>query len=309
MDILVVKNLTKKFGKFMAVDNISFSLREGEILGLLGPNGAGKTTTIQMLLGVLTPTHGEVFYFGKKLRDHREEILEQVNFSSTYTDFPYTFTVRENLNFFSYLYNIKDRKQRLERIVDIFNLQDIFNKQMYHLSAGQKTRVNLAKAFLNFPKVLLLDEPTASLDPDTASYIRKFLLHERKKFQVSIIITSHNMAEVEEVCDRVIFINKGKILSDDTPQNLAKSIKISHVELNVADGLKRTIELCETTGKKYKLEGRYIIVDLKEEEIPDFLRKLMDKGVFYDQISIEKPTLEDYFLQVVSVKNKDKQNV
>jgi ABC-2 type transport system ATP-binding protein len=175
-------------------------------------------------------------------------------------------------------------------------LEKLLNQQLQELSSGQLTRVNLAKALINFPKILLLDEPTASLDPEAASYIRHFLLKQRQQFKVSIIFTSHNMAEVEEVCDRVIFINHGKIIDDDTPQNLARKIETCHVELNVADGLKRTIEICEEQKINYKLEGRYIIVDLKEKEIPQFLQTLMEKGVSYDQIAIDKPTLEDYFL-------------
>ena len=301
MGILSVKNLTKKFksstGEFVAVSDISFSLKEGEILGILGPNGAGKTTTIQMLLSVLTPTTGEISYFGKSLQDNREEILEQVNFSSTYTNLPWDLTVKENLTYISYLYLIANRVERIKKLATIFRLEKLMNQPMKNLSSGQVTRVNLAKAMINFPKILLLDEPTASLDPETANHIRKFLLEQRKDFHVSIIFTSHNMAEVEEICDRVIFINHGKIIADDKPENLAKTIEICHVELNVADGLKRTIEICEKENKKYKLEGRYIIIDLKEKDIPDFLRKLMDIGVFYDQISIEKPTLEDYFLK------------
>lgn len=303
-DLLEVKNLTKKFGKFTAVDNISFSLREGEILGLLGPNGAGKTTTIQMLLGVLIPTSGAVSYFGKNLISNREEILEQVNFSSTYTELPWRLTVYENLHFLSYLYQINDRKQRIKKIVEIFKLHDLLNQEMSELSSGQRTRVNLAKAFLNFPRILLLDEPTASLDPDIADYIRQFLVGQRNEFQMSIIWTSHNMAEVEEVCDRVIFINNGKLIADDTPDNLAKTIEISHVELYVKDGLKRTIEICDNSKKAYRLEGRNIVIDLREKEIPDFLNSLMKKGVFYSSISINKPTLEDYFLETTQKKHE-----
>lgn len=302
MDVLRVENLTKKFGKFTAVNTISFSLKEGEILGLLGPNGAGKTTTIQMLLGVLTPTNGQVLYFDKELNSHRQEILEQVNFSSTYTELPWRLTVYENLHFLAYLYDIKDRRQRIKKIVEIFKLEKLINQEMSELSSGQRTRINLAKAFLNFPKILLLDEPTASLDPDIAEYIRHFLVSQRDNFQVSIIWTSHNMAEVEEVCDRVIFINNGKLIADDTPDNLAKTIEISHVVLNVKDGLKRTIEICETAKKEYRLQGRNIVVDLKEKEIPEFLNTLMKKGVFYTEISIDKPTLEDYFLQTTQKK-------
>lgn len=305
MLILEVNNLTKKFGSFTAVNDISFSLKEGEILGLLGPNGAGKTTTIQMLLGVLTSSNGKIIYFGKDLNDNRSEIMEQINFSSTYTNLPWELTVEENFMFMSYLYSINNRQERIHKIIEIFKLQKIAKKQIYQLSAGQVTRVNLAKSFINFPKILLLDEPTASLDPDVANYIREFLLSERKNFQVSIIITSHNMAEVEEVCDRVIFINHGKIIADDTPENLAKTIEISHVELLVKDGLKRTIEHCQTSNINHRLEGRFIVIDLKEKEIPGFLRTLMDKGVFYDEISIEKPTLEDYFLQITT-KNETK---
>ncbi len=235
MSILEAKHLTKQFGKFLAVSDVSFALQEGEILGLLGPNGAGKTTTIQMLLGVLTPSQGEVFYFGKNLKKHREKILEDVNFSSTYTNLPWDLTVWENLHFVSYLYDIDNRRERVEQMIELFKLKDLRNKPIKELSAGQVTRVNVAKAFINYPKVLLLDEPTASLDPDVAGYIREFILQERKKFKVSIVFTSHNMAEVEELCDRVIFINHGKIVADDTPENLASTIEMCHVFLLVKD--------------------------------------------------------------------------
>ena len=302
MGILEVTNLTKKFGSFKAVDDISFDLKEGEILGMLGPNGAGKTTTIQMLLAVLTPTSGDIVYFGKNLKSHREEILEQVNFSSTYVQLPWRLTIKENLNFFANLYQINNRKDRINKVVSIFRLEKLVNKEIHQLSAGQITRVNLAKAFINFPKVLLLDEPTASLDPEVASYIREFLLNERKNFNVSIIITSHNMAEVDEVCDRVIFINNGKIIANDTPEHLAKTIEICHLELMIKDGLKRTIEVCQKNDISYNLKSRYIIIDIKEKKLPEFLRDLMNKGVDYDEISIEKPTLEDYFLAKIKTK-------
>jgi ABC-2 type transport system ATP-binding protein len=210
---------------------------------------------------------------------------------------PAKLTVWENLDYLSYLYQIKDRKKRVQRVSDIFHLNSLLRRSISELSAGQKTRVNLAKAFINFPKVLLLDEPTASLDPDVAEYIRNFLINEQEKFKTSIIFTSHNMAEVEDVCDRVIFVNHGKIIANDTPENLAKTIEICHVELIVKDGLKRTVEYCQNHGYQYKLSGRSIIVDVKEKEIAEFLRGLMDKGVYYDGISIEKPTLEDYFLK------------
>lgn len=294
--VLSVKNLSKSFGSFIAVDDVSFDLKEGEILGLLGPNGAGKTTTIQMLLGVLTPTRGEVFYFGKKFSEHRSEILEQVNFSSTYTNLPWDLSVKECLTFISYLYNIPNRKKRVGEIIEIFKLDEILYQTIQSLSAGQVTRVNVAKAFLNNPKVLLLDEPTASLDPDVADYIRKFLLEERRKFNVSVIFTSHNMAEVEEVCDRVLFVNHGKIIANDTPRNLTRSIETCHIELLVAD-TSTLFKLCSQENLPCKEQGKYIVIDVKEKNIAEFLRLLSTSGIVYDEISIEKPTLEDYFLQ------------
>ena len=300
MDILSVSNLSKTYGKYVAVDNIFLSLKEGEILGILGPNGAGKTTTIQMLLGVLTPSEGEIYYFGKNFSLNREETLEKVNFSSTYTNLPWVLTVRENFNYISYFYDIPDRKKRIKEVVKLFKLEDLYSLKINDLSAGQLTRVNLAKAFINYPKVLLLDEPTASLDPDIAQYVRGFILNERKKFQVSIILTSHNMAEVEEVCDRVIFLDKGKIIADNTPEKLAQSIELAHIDLLIADGLKRTVEFCKENKYEYKEEGRYLRVDIAERNIAQFLQELANIGVAYDQISIDKPTLEDYFLQVVS---------
>lgn len=295
--VLEVKNLTKKFGDFTAVDNISFSVHEGEIVGFLGPNGAGKTTTIQMLLGVLAPTSGAVEYFGKDLNKNREQILEKVNFSSTYTNLPWRLSVKENLTWVAYLYDFKNKKQRVEEIIDIFKLRELENKSIAQLSAGQKTRVNLAKSFINHPKVLLLDEPTASMDPDIAKYLRDVILERKNIDNTSIIWTSHNMSEVEEMCDRVVFINNGKVIASDTPEALAKSIKNAHVELLIRDGLKRAIAFAEKEKFAYQITKRTITIDVKEHQIAGFLQSLTDKKIIYDEISIEKPTLEDYFLE------------
>ncbi len=302
MAILKVDNLTKKYLKgkheFTAVEDVSFRLDEGEILGILGPNGAGKTTTIQMLLGILTPTKGDVYYFDKNLKDHREEILERINFSSTYTNLPWDLTVTENLTFVSYLYNIENRKKRIERIAEIFRLGGILNQRMKELSSGQLTRVNMAKAFINYPKILLLDEPTASLDPEIASYIRGILLKERQQSKVSIIITSHDMAEVEELCDRVIFINKGRVIADNTPYNLAKTIKNARINLMIKDGLPKFKQYLEKNKIYYRIEGNYIIAEINEKDISFFLRNVTNLGIIYEEVAIEKPTLKDYFLQM-----------
>lgn len=305
MAILTVNNLSKRFKDFQAVDDISFSLKEGEILGFLGPNGAGKTTTIQMLLGILAPTSGKIEYFGKDLLKHREQILDQVNFSTTYTNLPWIMTVSECLTFISYLYTIKNRKERIKEIVQTFDLEKLLDKKIASLSSGQNTRVNLAKSFINKPKVLLLDEPTASLDPETADMVRKILLKEQKEYGISIILTSHNMNEVETVCNRVIFINEGKIFANDTPQSLAKTIKISHLELRFDEKMESVIKLLDSKNLKYKKNGKYLDIDINEKEIPGLLQELLDKKLSYEEISIEKPSLEDFFLENVKVERKE----
>lgn len=298
-----VSNLSKKFGSFTAVNNISFNMKRGEILGFLGPNGAGKTTTIQMLLGILLPTEGEIKYFGKNLDSQKEDIMEQINFSSTYTNLPWYLTVRENLTWVAYLFKIQNRKKRVLELAEIFKLNDLLNKPIGQLSAGQQTRVNLAKSFLNSPKIMLLDEPTASLDPDIAKYIREIILEENQKSGVSVVFTSHNMSEVEEICDRVVFVNHGRIIANDKPENLAKKVEISHIELYISDGLKRAISYFDKNNIAYKSESkRTVRIDVKEMEISQILRDITKNGIIYDEISIDKPTLEDYFLQVAGEK-------
>ncbi|QQS43833.1 ABC transporter ATP-binding protein [Candidatus Roizmanbacteria bacterium] len=307
MDVLKVQNLTKQFGKFKAVDSISFTLKKGEILGLLGPNGAGKTTTIQMLLGVLSPSSGMISYFGRDFDSNREEILEKVNFSSTYTNLPWNLTVRENLTYTSYLYNLPNRKEQLSKIVEAFRLQKLLNQTLTELSAGQLTRVNLAKAFVNNPTVLLLDEPTSSLDPEVAKMVREFILAERSKNELSIVFTSHNMSEVEEVCDRILFINNGIIVADDTPENLMKSLDTVRVRL-VMD--KTCLAALMSFGNQYHAsiqnKDRDFVVELKESQVPDLLSYLANHKMKYYEISIDKPDLEDYFLYIAGQnKNRD----
>lgn len=220
--LLKASNLTKKFGNVTAVKNISFEVFEGEILGFLGPNGAGKTTTIQMLLGLITPTSGLVEIFGQDISRHREEILEKVNFSSAYVSLPTNLKVWENLYTFARLYNVKNYKQKVRELAEFFEITPFLNKLYGSLSSGQATRVNLAKALLNDPQLLFLDEPTASLDPDIADRIRKFLKKIQKQKELTILYTTHNMAEVEELCDRVIFINEGKLITQGSPEKLIK---------------------------------------------------------------------------------------
>lgn len=304
MEILEVKNLAKSFGPVKAVNNVSFSLGKGEILGLLGPNGAGKTTTIQMLLGVLQPSAGDIFYFGKNLKTDRRAILEQINFSSTYINLPWRLSVYENLNVIAHLYDIPDRKQRIAELAKTFELESLINQTIDTLSAGQITRLSLAKAFLNRPKVLLLDEPTASLDPDIAQMIRQYILQQRKQSGLSIIFTSHNMLEVEEICDRVIFINHGTIISDDTPENLAKTIQLSSIDLLDVKPLEKLQKYCAEQKFICEATGKRSHINLPEKQISGFLQDIAAQGITFSDISIDKPSLEDYFLTITNRQTK-----
>lgn len=312
MSVLTVQNLTKLFGKapkkvFTAVDHISFELRKGEILGLLGPNGAGKTTTIQMLLGVLTPSSGSIFYFGKDFTRNREDILEKVNFSSTYTNLPWNLTVREVLNYSSFLYDLENRTERVDSIVRTFRLKKLLHQPLSELSAGQLTRVNLAKSFINGPEVLLLDEPTASLDPEVAKLVRDFILEEREKKNLSVIFTSHNMPEVEEVCDRILFINNGKIVANDTPENLMKQIDTARVRITTKeDNTSIITEFAENSKSLVHFKKQTVTLEIKEKLIPEYLSFLSANQIEYYEISIDKPDLEDFFLMIAKQnKNRD----
>lgn len=211
--IAEVRDLVKRFGDFTAVDGVSFEVRPGEILGLLGPNGAGKTTIIQMLLGVVTPTAGVIQMFGLDLARHRERILQQVNFSSTYISMPYALTVEENLRVVGKLYGLTDIPRRIDDVVKKLEMEEFRNKLTRKLSSGQLTRLTLAKAILTEPKLLFLDEPTASLDPDMAHKTRSLLKEVRRSAGMSIFYTSHNMREMEEMSDRIIFLQRGKIVA------------------------------------------------------------------------------------------------
>lgn len=231
MNALVeVKNLTKYFNNFKAVDSVSFEMYEGEILGLMGPNGAGKTTTLQMLLNLTDQSEGEIKVFGLPLKGHREEILSRVNFSSSYISLPYSLTLWENLRVFSRLYGVEDPKERIETLLRTFEIEDLRDVPTRRLSSGQITRVCLAKALLNDPRILFLDEPTASLDPDIADKTRTLLRRVRDERGTSILYTSHNMQEMEELCDRVIFMHRGRIIATGVPEDIQMEFKGKSLE-------------------------------------------------------------------------------
>ena len=228
--IVEIRQLTKHFGDFTAVDQVSFDIQPGETVGLLGPNGAGKTTIFQMLLGVITPTEGSIHMFGLDLIKHREEILRQVNFSSTYISMPYALTVEENLRVIGKLYSLPDINRRIDDVLKKLEMEDIRQRLTRKLSSGQMTRLTLAKAVMTEPRILFLDEPTASLDPDIAHKIRAFLKEYRDVSGLSMLYTSHNMREMEEMSDRIIFLQRGKIIAQGTAANVVKQYGEDNLE-------------------------------------------------------------------------------
>ncbi len=223
MSVLEVSHLSKSYSATDAVSDITFNVSAGEIVGLLGPNGAGKTTTVNMILGVLAPTSGTIAIGGLDLRTNRSAALSQTNFAAVYAPLPGNLTVKENLQIFGRLYGLSNLNQRIAELVEQYNLINFSNTKCGLLSSGEQTRVCLAKANLNNPKLLLLDEPTASLDPSTAREARKQIRTLAKDQDVGILWTSHNMYEVEEVCDRVLFLSKGKVLLEGDPKILPET--------------------------------------------------------------------------------------
>ncbi len=217
-----VKNLVKKYKEKLAVDNLNFTVKNGEIIGLLGPNGCGKTTTIGMILGLLKPSSGEVLINGSNIEFNRIQLLHKMNFISPYIELPKKLTVKQNLIVYGKLYNIKNINDKIEYLSIKLRLKKILNNITGELSSGQKNRVSLAKALINEPSVLLLDEPTASLDPETGDFIRSFLENYKKEKKVSVLLASHNMNEVERLCDSILMMKDGIIIDEGSPKNLIK---------------------------------------------------------------------------------------
>jgi ABC-2 type transport system ATP-binding protein len=218
--VLKIEGVVKDYGAVRAVDNVSFSISSGKIVGLLGPNGAGKTTTINMILGILEPTQGVIEIFGKHLKKHRSEISKEINFAAVYAHMPANLTVRQNLHVFGLLYGVKNLKEKIESLLHQFDLERFSDTKAGLLSSGEASRLNLAKAIINDPRLLLLDEPTASLDPNISQLIREKIKGYVGKKGTATLWTSHNMQEIEAVCDQVLFLSHGKILLGGDPKTL-----------------------------------------------------------------------------------------
>ena len=300
MSIMNVSHLTKKFGDFIAVDDISFDLKEGEILGLLGPNGAGKTTTLNILLGLIIPTAGTIEYFGNNFFHHKSRCLQEINFTSAFNKLQNRITVWENLLVFGELYQVDGLKKRIDELVEYFEIQDILHKIFFDLSSGQKTRVNIVKSLLNNPKILLMDEPTASLDPDISDKLLSLIERFKKEKHISILYTSHDMHEVTRVCDEVIFLDHGKIVAKDTPLGLTKRVQSAQLRL--------TFDTHKDQIESYLINDKYIfqfdndhvvVITTHEADIPKLIFDLKKLGVWITDIEVKKPTLEHVFLQIV----------
>ena len=218
---LKVKNISKKFNSIIAVNDISFEIEKNKVMGLLGPNGCGKTTSIGMMLGLITPTSGQIFINGIALEPkNRIKLLSLMNFASPYIELPKKLTVRQNLEVYARLYGVREIKQRTNEMIEDLNLQKFLNKKTGELSSGQKNRVALAKSLINKPKLLFLDEPTASLDPDVGDFVREYIERYKRDNELTILLASHNMREIERLCDGIIMMKDGQIVDRGTPDEL-----------------------------------------------------------------------------------------
>ncbi len=298
-NVLEVTNLVKNFGSFNAVKSVSFSVKRGQVIGLLGPNGAGKTTTIHMLLGVTKPTSGVVKYFNQEFPKQKTEILSRINFASAFNTLQGRITVWENLYVFAKLYSIENYKEKIEEVVNIFEIEDLLKSRFWDLSAGQKTRVNLAKALLNDPELILMDEPTASLDPDIADKTINLITKLKKDKKISMLYTSHDMDEVSRICDEVIFLDHGKIVAQDTPLGLTKRIKKATLQITFDAKKEKVEKFLKSQDLEHTFLQKYIVaINTKEELIPKTIFKLSEEGIWITDIEVKKPTLEDVFLEI-----------
>tara|TARA_B100000941_G_scaffold290748_1_gene274471 strand:- start:35 stop:766 length:732 start_codon:yes stop_codon:yes gene_type:complete len=218
-----INNLSKIYNQYLAVNKINFSIEKNKTVGLLGPNGCGKTTTIGMMLGLVSPTEGEILIENKNINKFkRDEILKRFNFASPYVELPKKLTVKQNLEIYGRLYGIEDLNNRIKEISSDLDIKNFFERKTGELSSGQKNRVSLAKSLINKPEILLLDEPTASLDPDIGDFIRSYIEEYKSKNKITILLASHNMSEVERLCDSIIMMRKGKIIDKGTCTDLIK---------------------------------------------------------------------------------------
>lgn len=297
--ILEIKNLVKNYGSFRAVDNISFIVPKGKVIGLLGPNGAGKTTTIQVLLGITLLNSGTIKYFGEDFSKNRQYCLQRINFASAFNTLQGRISVWENLLVFAYLYSLKKPKKKITELAEYFEITDLLPQRYWDLSSGQKTRVNIIKSLLNDPQIILMDEPTASLDPDIADKTLSLIEKLRESRELSILFTSHNMEEVTRICDEVIFLDHGKIVAQDTPLGLTKRIPVAKLRIVFEGNEDKVGGYLKSEKQNYEfLNKNAVLINTEEKLIPKIIFGLSNTGIWITDIEVKKPTLEDVFLQI-----------
>lgn len=319
-NVLEVKGLTKSYrtkGKIVkAVDDISFSVGKGEVFGLLGPNGAGKTSTANMIVGLLRKDKGDIRILGKD--SELEEVREKINIVSAYTWLTNVLSIYENLKIFAKLYGIKEYDDRITQLLEMFEIEHLRDKKVRYLSSGENTRVLLCKGLLNHPKLLLLDEATIGLDPYMANKTRKILKRLVREKGLTIVITTHNMQEAEELCDRIAFINHGKIYETYDTDNITKMIAKERVKITfkkiapkVLERLKEKIEWrLKGESKIVKMDQTGIVMEIdKERFVHDVLKYLFDSGCRINDIDIKKPTLDEVFIKLAKGKDRKSENI
>jgi ABC-2 type transport system ATP-binding protein len=297
--VLEVKNLVKDYGAYRAVDSISFEIKRGQVMGLLGPNGAGKTTTIQMLTGITNLTSGKITYFGLDFGRQKQAALQRINFTSAYNTLLGRITVKENLLTFAGLYGVPDRMSKIAELLEKFEISRLANERYINLSAGERTRVNLTKSLLNDPELILMDEPTASLDPDIADKTLTWIEELRADRNLSILFTSHNMAEVERICDEIIFLEKGKIISRGTPADHTSKINRVEIVLTYKGSQPDLQQLLDKNKISYDFSPRGVVtIESKKAKTAEIISLITGAGFDIADTEIKKPDLEQVFLEI-----------
>lgn len=303
MNIIEVKNLVKTFptkeGKITAVDKISFTVKKGEFFGLLGVNGAGKSTTLNILSGLIQQNSGKINIFGKDFSKFDEEIKSKINLATAYYCLSHNLTVSQNLNVYARLYNVKNPEEKVKQLTERFMISHLLHTKVRSLSSGEKTRLVLTKSLLNDPEVLFLDECTAGLDPNIAEITREYLKQYNKETGCTIIFTSHNMQEVEKLCQRIAFMDKGKIIKVGHAQELIKELDLQKVKLHFSRNLEKAKKLLQKEGISFNCRGKVIDFNIKNRKkiIYPLLEKFIQAKIPFDDLHLEKPTLEEYFIR------------
>lgn len=298
-----VDKLVKDYGAYRAVDGISFEIGRGQVLGLLGPNGAGKTTTIQMLVGITNLTSGRISYFGKNFASNRQASLQRINSTSAYNTLLGRISVRENMMTFAGLYQVENPKLKVAELLDRFEVSHLADNRYQELSAGERTRVNLAKSLLNDPELLLMDEPTASLDPDIADKTLSWIEQLRNDHKTAILFTSHNMAEVERICDDVIFMDRGKVVSRGTPAEHTARFEQVEIILTFKSGRMELEKLLAKRQLDFDIKDKNIVViQSLKSDVAAVIAGLAAEKVDITDVKINQPDLAHVFIEIARSK-------